>query len=173
MTGPERENLGGHTKRRVAISLNAALSLLLAVVLGCMVNYLSYRHYARWDWSRAKYYGLSDKTIGLLGSLTNPVQVVVFFNADQEVYEDVDNLLKEYEYASKMIRVERVDPDRDLARTEELMRRFKVEEPNVAVFESGGRSKYVTARDIMEYDYSLLPLGQPPEKVALVPTSSR
>jgi len=166
MTGPDRDNLGGHTKRRVAISLNAALSLLLAAVLAVMVNYLSYRHYARWDWSRAKYYGLSDKTLGLLGSLTNPVQVVVFFNADQEVYEDVDNLLKEYEYASKMIRVERVDPDRDLARTEELMRRFKVEEPNVAVFESGGRSKYVTARDIMDYDYSLLPLGQPPEKVA-------
>ena len=156
----------GTVKRRVAISLNAAVSLLLAVVLVGMVNYLSYRHYARWDWSRAKYYGLSDKTLSLLGSLTNPVQFVVFFNADQEVYEDVDNLLKEYEYASPMIHVERVDPDRDLARTEELMRRFKVEEPNVTVVESGGRSMYVTAKDIMQYDYSMLPMGQSPEKVA-------
>lgn len=162
----DKTGRAGTTKRRVAISLNAAVSLLLAAMLAGMVNYLSYRHYARWDWSRAKYYGLSDKTLGLLGSLTNPVQVVVFFNADQEIYEDVDNLLKEYEYASRMIHVERVDPDRDLARTEELMRRFKVEEPNVTVFESGGRSKYVTAQDIVQYDYSMLPLGQSPEKVA-------
>jgi len=153
-------------RRRVAISLNTALELLLAVLLVGMVNYVSFRHYRRADWSRSHYYSLSDKTRNLLGSLTNRVRVVVFFQPQQEIYEDVDNLLKEYVYASPWIEVERVDPDRDLARTEELTRKYQVEQANVVVFESGGRTKYISSSDIIEFDYSMVPLGQEPVKTA-------
>ncbi|MFH0954102.1 MAG: GldG family protein [Verrucomicrobiota bacterium] len=159
------ENGGkGWGGRKVAIGLNTAVALALAVTLLGMANYLSYRHYYRADWSRTGYYRLSDKTLTLLASLTGEVDVVVFFQPQQEIYEDVDNLLKEYEFASEQIAVERVDPDRDVARTEELARKFEVTQPNVVVFSSGGRSKYVTANEIMQYDYSGLMLGQPPEK---------
>ena len=92
--------------------------------------------------------------------------MIVFFQPGHDVYEDVHNLLKEYEYASPLIRVEWVDPDRDLARTEELMRKYQVDQANVVVFDAGGRSKYVTARDIAEYDYSPVQFGQMPERIA-------
>jgi ABC-type uncharacterized transport system involved in gliding motility auxiliary subunit len=152
--------------RKVAISLNAAAELLLAAALVLMINYLSFRHYARADWSRGGYYALSDKTFALLNSLTGTVDVAVFFQPQQDIYEDVDNLLKEYVYASDRIRVERVDPDRDLGRTEELMRKYKVEQANVVVFDYNGRSKYVGASEIVEYDYSPMTIGERPQKVA-------
>lgn len=153
-------------KRKFAISLNTLVALGLAVLLTLMVNYLSYRHNVRMDWSRSRYYSLSDKTLSLLSGLTNRIDAIVFFQPGHNLYEDVHNLLKEYEYASRLMRVEWVDPDRDLARTEELMRKYQVDQANVVVFDAGGRSKYVAARDLAEYDYSPVQFGQMPERVA-------
>ncbi len=152
--------------RKIAISVNTVMALTLAFLLVLMVNYLSGRHYFRTDLSRARHYQLSEKTLNLLAGLTNPVNVIVFFQPQQELYDDVDNLLKEYAYASSLIQVEKVDPDRDLARTEELTRKYHVDQPNVVVFETAEQARFVTANDIMEYDYSQVPYGQMPEKVA-------
>ncbi|TAN38870.1 MAG: hypothetical protein EPN23_01065 [Verrucomicrobia bacterium] len=151
-------------KLKFAISLNTGVALTLAVVIFGMINYMSFRHYQHTDVSRNKLYQLSDKTQGLLKSLTNAVDVIVFFQPGQDIYEDVDNLLKEYQDASKLIRVQKVDPDRDLARTEMLAKKYQVSKPNVVVFESNGRSKFVTADDIVELDYSGMQMGAPPRK---------
>lgn len=153
-------------KRKLAISLNTLIALGLAILLVLMLNYLSYRHYYRMDWSHSRYYSLSDKTRSLLSVLTNRIDVIVFFQPGNNVYEDVHNLLQEYECACPLMRVEWVDPDRDLARTKELMRKYQVDQANVVVFDTGGRSKYITARDITDYDYSSVQFGQMPERAA-------
>ena len=155
----------GWGRRKFAISVNTLVSLGLAALLVLMINYLSYRHHIRLDWSRSRYYSLSDKTLGLLSGLTNRIDAIVFFQPGHEVYEDIRNLLQEYEYAAPMLRVEWVDPDRDLARTEELMRKYQVDQANVVVFDAAGRNKYVTARDLAEYDYTPVQFGQPPERI--------
>ncbi|MCX6996860.1 MAG: GldG family protein [Kiritimatiellaeota bacterium] len=151
---------------KLAIGLNTGVALALALLLGGLLNYLGYRHYRRADLSRTQMYQLSDKTKSLLHSLTNAIDVVVFFQARQDIYEDVDNLLKEYQYASKLIRIQQVDPDRDLARTELLAKKYQVDQPNVVVFDHGGRVKHVTVDDIVEMDYSGMMSGQPARRVA-------
>jgi len=138
--------------------------LALAAAIFGMVNYASFRHYKHADVSRSKLYQLSDKTQGLLKSLTNAIDVIVFLQPGQDIYEDVDNLLKEYQDASKLIRVQKVDPDRDLARTEMLAKKYQVSKANVVVFDNGGRTKFVTAEDIVEMDYSGMQMGAPPRK---------
>jgi ABC-type uncharacterized transport system involved in gliding motility auxiliary subunit len=157
-------SIGAHGRRKVAQGLNTGLALLLMVALALMVNYLSARHYHRADWSRSAYYTLSDKTRSLLAGLKDPVDVIVFFQQDHPLYEDVDNLLREYEYASDRLRIERVDPDRDLARTEELALRYKVTDRNVVVFDHGGRSKVVSAADLSDMDYSAMLQGGAAER---------
>jgi len=164
-TAPANEKTTRQSRKlKVAISLNTGLTLVLAIVIFGMLNYMSFRHYRHADLSRNKLYALSDKTMGLLKSLTNAVDVIVFFQPGQDIYEDVDNLLKEYQYASKLIHVQKVDPDRDLARTEMLAKKYQVSKPNVVVFECNGRSKFVTADDIVEMDYSGAQMGMPPRK---------
>lgn len=153
-------------RRRMAVRLNVAASVLLAGLFLVMINYMAGRYYVRGDWSRAGLYRLSDKTIALLDSLTDRLDVVVFFQRGHPVFNDVENLLREYQYESRHIRVEYVDPDRNLARTEELARRFDVDQPNAVVFHSGGRSKYVTAEDIMEFDRSGTHRGVEPRRRA-------
>ncbi|MDD2237787.1 MAG: GldG family protein [Kiritimatiellae bacterium] len=153
-------------RRRWALGLNAGGAVMLSLVLLVMVNYLSFRHYRRWDVSQNRFYALSEKTIQLLNTVSNPLSVTVFFQSNQDVYQDLKNLLQEYEYVCPQMRVEWVDPDRDLARTEELATRYGVEESNVVVFEHDGRSSFVTSEEIARYDYAPLQSGQPPVQTA-------
>ncbi|NCC50263.1 MAG: hypothetical protein EOM20_03510 [Spartobacteria bacterium] len=163
---PVKTTIRQRQRRKLLFGLNTITSLLLLLALLAMVNYLSYRHFKRGDWSRTKYYCLSDKSVNLLADLTNTVDVIVFFQSDQEVYEDIEKLLKEYESASRRIHVEWVDPDRDIARTESLAAQYDVDRANVVVFDCNGRSKYVTEADIVEFDYAPMQYGQRPAKVA-------
>ena len=153
------------TRKKLVIGLNTVTALLLMGVLVFMVNYLSYRHYWRADWSRSRYYSLSDKTLSLLAALTNTIDVVVFFQPGQDVYDDVDNLLKEYQYKCPLLNIIRVDPDRDIARTEEMAAKYEVNQANVIVFDNHTRKKYLKTEDIVEYDYSGMAYGQQPTKV--------
>ena len=153
-------------RARVTFGLNTIVAIALATVLFAMVNYLSYRHYARMDWSKTRFYALSDKTVRLLEGLSNRVDVVVFFQPDHEAYEDVDNLLKEYESASRMVRIERVDPNRDPARAEQISTQYDVQDMNVVVFSCDGRSMYTGVDEIVEMDYSGMLQGGEARKVA-------
>ncbi len=157
-----QQSIRASRRRRLSIGLNAGAAVALAAVLAVMVNYLAQRNYTRSDWSRTRFYSLSDKTLSLLDSLSNRVDVTVFFQADHPFHEDVVNLLQEYRHASPQVRVERVDPNRNLARAEELARRYQVTEMNVVVFDHQGRSKVVRSEDLMDLDYSGVLQGQPP-----------
>lgn len=155
------------TRRRWAFHLNAGLALLLAAAIGGMVHYLASRHYVRWDWSRSKAFTLSDKTLLLLDSLDREVQAIVFFQPGEDLYNDIENLLREYQYASPHLRVEHVDPDRQPLRARQLMEAYKVEENNVVVFDAGGgRSCFVPAKAIADYDYSPVKEGKAPIRKA-------
>lgn len=164
---PEAEqSIQRTTRLRWGRGLNAGAAILLATLLAVMVNYLAQRNYVRADWSRSQFYRLSDKTLNLLQSVSNRVDITVFFQPDHPFYEDVVNLLQEYTYACPRLRVEKVDPNRNLARAEELARRYQVTELNVVVWDSLGRTKVVRADDLVDMDYTGVARGEPPQASA-------
>lgn len=155
------------SRRRWAGRFETLLALGLAAVVALGLHYLASRHFVHRDWSRQGFYTLSDKTRGLLGGLTNDVRVTTLFRSDENLLTDVDNLLREYQVASSRIRYVRVDPDRDLARAEELTRAYPdLTEANVVLVESGGRHVVLKRDDLAEYDYRPVMAGQPPRFVA-------
>lgn len=141
-------------RHRLWIGLNTGAALLLAAVIVLMLNYLSYRHYTRTDWSITQRYSLSPKTTDLLSSLKKQVNITVFFQPGNVLYEDIHNLLREYQFHSSTLNIQWIDPDRDIALTEEMAVKYQVTEPNVVVFECGERSKYVRADEIAQTDAS-------------------
>lgn len=141
-------------RHRLWITLNTGAALLLALAVAMMVNYLSFRHYYRTDLSRARLYQLSTKTTGLLGSLEKTVGITVFFQPGNVLYEDIHNLLREYQFHCPRLNIQWIDPDRDIAQTEEMAVKYQVTEPNVVVFDCEGRSKYVRADEIANIDSS-------------------
>lgn len=155
-----RRSLWRHRGWRFATGVNVLASVLLAGLIVVMLNYLSYRHHVRWDLSRSDYYRLSGKTTSLLSSLDAEVNVVVFFQKNHELFNDIRRVLKEYEYAATSVRklklhIEFVDPDRDLTRVRELKQKYDLKDTNMIVFESANRRKYIEFKSIVEYDYEL------------------
>ena len=141
-------------RHRFWTRLNTGTALLLAAVIVLMLNYLSARHYYRADWSAKQFYNLSPKTTALLDSLETQVNVTVFFEPSNVLYEDVQNLMRQYQYNSKKLNILWVDPNRDLSMVDQMKSKYEITEPNVVVFECGTRSKYVRANEIAQVDAS-------------------
>lgn len=165
-----RQRMRGRARRNWFSGLNAGVSTLLFLLLAIMVNILSLRHHTRLDWSRAQFYALSGKTTTLVQSLEQPLRVIVFIQPSHEVYhhlyDDTLNLLREYAYASGgRITVERVDPDRNLGRAEEIMSRFQLDQANVVIFAYGDQFRVVPAADITGMDYLPVARGGLPQPV--------
>ncbi len=144
----------GRGIHRVRIGLNVILQIAFLLFLALMVNYLGFEHYKRWDLSRDKKYALSDKSKRFLDSLKSKMRMTVFFTAGNPLTADVQNLLTEYQYASKgKVDVEIIDPDRNLTRAKEVLEKYKVvTEESVVIVDYDGRNKSVKASEMAEID---------------------
>jgi len=148
--------------KRVSIGLNVLTQIAVFILIIGMINYVSFRHFKRWDFSRNQKYALAPLTKNLLTNLKKPVKAVVFFPSAQAIAIDVGSLLKEYEYASDgKISVEVVDPYRNLIRAKELSEKYKFgSNDNIVILDYEGRSKFVNALDMAEIDNSGAMMGQ-------------
>src|SRR5580658_8271885 len=89
--------------RRWLGALNTVVSAAAALALVVMFNYLAAGHALRFQLSRDAIFKLSPATKTLLASLTNDVDVTIFFQADgdhQEIYGLTSALLAEYQDAN-------------------------------------------------------------------------
>ena len=153
---------------RFQIGLNVIVQVAIVIVLAAMVNYLGFEHYRRWDLSRDKKYQLSDKTKHFLDSIKGKVRVTVFFGSQNPITGDVQNLLTEYQYASRgKMDVEYVDPERNLTRAKELFDKYKVvTDESVLIVDYQGRNKTVKASEMAEMDQGNPMVGEPPKVTA-------
>lgn len=157
------------SRRRAGIRLGVAIQIILACVLLGAVNYAGFHYYTRGDWSPTRKYQLGEQTKSVLAHLPAPAKVSVFFSPTTaapgfEVYGDVVNLLKEYQFAARdKLTVEYIDPMRNLARARELqaLHQFGPEE-NLVIVEMAGRSKQISAVDMADYDFLPQLNGEPP-----------
>jgi ABC-type uncharacterized transport system involved in gliding motility auxiliary subunit len=151
--------------RQTAIGFNTALTLLLAVSVWAMVNYLAQRHHGRVDVSRAQYHQLHPRTEEVLRGLDREVRAIVFFQPEDPLFLDVEGLLRAFADRTARLTLEFVDPDRDPARAKELESRHKLEKGNAVVFLRGDRSRHVPAARIAEYEKKTL-LNPNPRRIA-------
>ena len=153
---------------RVTIGLNLLVQIALILFLAAMINYLGFEHYKRWDLSRDKRYALSDKTRHFLDSMKGKMRITVFFGPNNPISADVQNLLTEYQYASRgKIDVENVDPERNLSRAKELFDKYKVvSDESLLIIDYQGRNKTVKASEMAEVDQGNAMFGEQPKIAA-------
>src|SRR5205807_1739075 len=87
--------------RRLQIGVNLLVQLVLVFFLISAINWIGFRHYKRWDFSRDQKYALSDKTKRFLKTIKGKARITVFFSPNTPISADVQNLLTEYQYAAK------------------------------------------------------------------------
>jgi hypothetical protein len=149
---------------RARIALNVLLQTVLAGILLCLVNYYAFNHYRRWDFSGNDKFALSSQTRQLLKTLRRPLKIIIVFTPDVPVYNNVTGLLKECQYASRgKIEIETVNPYRNFTRARELQAKYKFgASENLLILDYKGRTKFVNAADMSEFDQSSTMLGEAP-----------
>ncbi|HEX4119251.1 MAG TPA: Gldg family protein [Verrucomicrobiae bacterium] len=149
------------------IGLNTVLAVAAALGLVVMANYLAGGHFERYQWSRDAAFKLSEPTVRVLDNLTNDVNVTIFFQAsgqNPEIYELTKALLAEYQHVNpRRIHVKNLDYTRLVGAAKELLATNSLvglQEKDFVLFQCGGRSKIVFARDLADYDFSDLLAGR-------------
>jgi ABC-type uncharacterized transport system involved in gliding motility auxiliary subunit len=90
-------------------TISAASVLVVLGILGA-INYISSREHKRWDLTSSNQFTLSPQTVKVLQSLDAPLKMTAFTKEnDFATYRD---RLSEYEYASKKVSIDYVDPDK-------------------------------------------------------------
>jgi ABC-type uncharacterized transport system involved in gliding motility auxiliary subunit len=129
---------------------------MLAVVV--MINIIASRHFTRFHWSADNRIPLSPLTTQVLNSLTNDVQVTVYFDKNDPLFSSVMGLLKEYQLACPRLKVEYVDYIVSPGRAALVKARYKLSslsDKDLVIFDTGANPpRIVYGKELSEYDWS-------------------
>ena len=157
-------------RRKWVIGCNLLVALAAVLALVVMVNYLGARHYLRFQWSGHGKIVLSPQTARVLRSITNQVKVTVFFDAREEVEEQIQSLttawLKEYNYVNPKIVCKAVDPARHPADAELILAAYKLtalKDRNFVILDCDSRTKVIYQNELVDYQMEPVEGGQPRE----------
>lgn len=138
----------------------ASRVLLSIIAVGCLVllfNHLATRHVVRFQLSKENRFELSPLTHQVLNSLTNEIQVIVFFDREQPLYSSVEGLLNEYKYTYPKLSLKTVDYYSDTAEAQLIKANYNLNtgDRDLVIFSSSGKHKVVYSSELSDYDYDL------------------
>ncbi len=149
-----REIARDFSGRQARYGTLAGASVLVVLAILAAINYLAERHNKRWDLTAASQYSLSEQTKKVLQGLTKPVKATVF--ARTEDFERFRSRLEEYQYVSKQLQVEYIDPEKRPTLADKL----KENALGTVVLEYDGRVQRVTSEAEQDLTNGLIKVVQ-------------
>lgn len=153
------------SRRRIAGRTHVAIGSLIVFAIVMMGNYLSFRHYARWDWTSEKIFTLSDRTRAVLRDLDRDLDIWLLLSAGEPNQQDLRELLQRYRAESQRLTLHFVDPDRDPAAYRVLAQRLHIGAVDLGgsmasdvavVIESGENQWKIGRDDLVTFDFDAL-----------------
>jgi ABC-type uncharacterized transport system involved in gliding motility auxiliary subunit len=127
------------SRRQAKYGTLAGVSVLVVLAILVAINYIGAKQNKRWDLTANKQYSLSDQTRTVLQKLDSDLDVTVFTReSDFQPYKDK---LKEYEYASKKVKTDYIDPDKKPA----VAKQNQIEAYGTILFKYKDRTERITS----------------------------
>ena len=145
-----REIVREFSGRQARFGTLAIASILVVLGILAAINYLASRHNKRWDLTAAGQYTLSEQTKKVLQGLQKPVRVTVF--ARTEDFPRFRSRLDQFQYESKQLQIEYIDPEKRPALAEKL----KDSGLGTIVLEYEGRTQRVTSDEEQDLTNALI-----------------
>src|SRR5216117_3064792 len=142
--GQWREIAKVFSRRQARYGTLAGVSVLVVLGILLAINYIGAKQKKRWDLTANKQFSLSDQTRNVLTKLDSPLQIRVF--AQEPEFPRFRDKLKEYEYASKKISTEYIDPDKKPT----VAKQNQIQQYGTIVFDYKGRTERVTSDNEQE-----------------------
>jgi hypothetical protein len=125
---------------KIGFDVVVRTALVLAVVV--MVNYLGARFFDRFYLSSQTRVQLAPQTLNLLKSLTNHIDVTLYYDKQDDFYPTIVALLNEYHSANPRLLVKTVDYVRDAGEAQKVKEQYKLNSPtdkNLIIFDAGDK----------------------------------
>lgn len=151
--------------RKWSQRINVLVGILSLLAIVVMLNHLATRHYQRHHVRLNDRADLSPLTRRILGTLTNEIRVICYFSREDTLYGDVKELLREYRAASPKLIVDMVDPLRDTTSAQLIKSKYSIpaNENSFVLFETQGKIKFISQKELFEYDLNPLISGESKE----------
>ena len=145
---------------KIGFDVVVRTALVLAVVV--MANYLAARPhlFGRFYLSSQTRVQLAPKTLDLLKSLTNHVDVTLYYDKQDDFYPTIVALLNEYCSANPRISVTTVDYVRDAGEAQKIKEQYKLNAPtdkNLVIFDCEKRVKIVNGNSLTQVKLEQVP----------------
>jgi len=151
------------TGARWRIGFDVVLRTVLVLAVVGMANYLAMRFSHRFYLSSQTQMALASRTLAILKTVTNRVDVTLYYNTRAEdtapnFYTDVKDLLGEYQAANKNIVVRTVDYVRDPGQAQMVKEKYHLTartDKDLIIFDSGGRVRVFPGSELVAYKAEL------------------
>jgi ABC-type uncharacterized transport system involved in gliding motility auxiliary subunit len=139
---------------------NTAVLIVLALAIAVLANYVAARHHARFDLTRAQANTLSPQTTKILRHLRRPVVITAFYSPAAGDYQQMQDLLREYQYASPRVKAKMIDPELRPG----LARQYGVASYPATIVEAGGQREQLSFGGEQEITRAILKLTRTNKK---------
>jgi len=136
--GQWREIAALFERRQARYGTLTGVSILIFIAVLVAVNYIGKRQSKRWDLTANKQFSLSDQSVGVVSKLDAPLQMLVFEKETE--MQRLQDRLKEYQYASKQVSIDYIDPDKK----PNIAKQNQVQQYGTIVLNYKGRTERVT-----------------------------
>jgi len=140
---------------------NLIFIVVLVLAILVLINYFFSHHHHRFDFTEAKLHSLSDQSIKVLKNLKDEVNALCFFREGNISQAKMENLLKIYNYHSKKIKYEFIDPDKNPG----MVKRYDVTQDGTTILESGDNESRITSSDEEDITNAIIKISREKKKV--------
>lgn len=109
--------------------ISSSILLILSIYIIICVNFISYNHRVRYDFTYTNKYTLSDKTIKFLKTINDPLHFIINENIPEESIGDLNELVNQFQYYYPKIKISRYNQLKSPGLSANLERDFSLK-PN-------------------------------------------
>lgn len=131
----------GFKRKSFIYSSNSIVIVALVLTILFVINSFFARHHYRFDFTETKLHSLSDQSVQVLKNLKKDINIKSFFREGNFNRAKMENLLKIYNYHSKNIKYELIDPDKNPG----MVKRYDITEDGTTILESGDKESRITS----------------------------
>ena len=139
-------------RRTTRLGFNSLISVILALTILVIINFLAARHAPQWDLSETQNFTLTRQTYQVLRELKREVTIKVFAHERSPLFGAFRDLFHTYTNETPKLTVEFIDPEKQ----PEVARTYEISRIDTAVFESGPQKIYLNEASEKETTNALL-----------------
>jgi ABC-type uncharacterized transport system involved in gliding motility auxiliary subunit len=138
------------TSKTTRYGSNVVITILLALAILVLINFVSAKHFKRLDTTQNKVFSLSEQTEKILKELTQDITVTGFYTENHYRRKSTQDVLNEYAEKSNKIKFTMIDP----ASKPGIASAYKITQDGTVVFDLGGKKENVVSYENEEQDFT-------------------